>query len=238
MILVPLSVLALSAWLLGGDQVAKLFTLFPILLLALLFVKPLNKLSVLRFRGLANLLGGSMPLASLFLPYLFLSSYPWYPLDSGSIFRGVPQLIVTGSILTFFSKFGVLVTVAGLWDESSVPILCPAFGCPPLTLGPGYWLGWTGAIMSLLGRSWIALPKGVENRKLVGSIMFPVGLMVAISGVLLPYALYDNFGPSFILSPVFIVTGFLLGGAGLNMYFGSESTGLSRIRRVIEKRLW
>jgi len=51
---------------------AGLFVLFPLLLVSLLFIKPLNKPSVMRFRGLANLLGGILPLASLFLPYLFL----------------------------------------------------------------------------------------------------------------------------------------------------------------------
>ena len=58
---------------------AGLFVFFPLLLISLLFVKPLNKPSVMRFRGLANLLGGILPLASLFLPYLFLGDYPWYP---------------------------------------------------------------------------------------------------------------------------------------------------------------
>ena len=105
---------------------AGLFVFFPLLLVSLLFVKPLNKPSVMRFRGLANLLGGILPLASLFLPYLFLGDYPWYPLNSYAVSQGVPQLIVVGSILTLFSRFGVLVTVAGLWDGSSVviPLSC------------------------------------------------------------------------------------------------------------------
>ena len=237
MILIPLSVLALSAWLIGGDPVAKLFTLFPLLLVSLIFVKPLNTPSVLRFRGLANLLGGSLPLASLFLPYLFLGSYPWYPLGSDAVSQGVPQLIVVGSILTFFSRFGVLVTIVGLWDGSSVVIPCPIFGCS-LTLGPGYWLGLTGAAMSLLGHSWIAVPKSVEGRKLLGSIMLPVGLIVAILGVLLPYDWFNEFGPTSIRSLAFVFTGFLLSGAGLNLFFRLESTSISRIRRVLQKPVW
>ena len=237
-ILIPLSVLALSAWLIGGDPIAKLFTLFPLLLVSVLFIEPLNKQSVLRFRGVANLLGGALPLASLFLPYLFVGSSPWFPLESGAVSFGVPQLIVVGSILTFFSRFGVLVTVAGLWDGSSIPIFCSAFGCPPITTGSGYWLAWAGAVVSLLGRSWVmALPRSVEGRKLLGSIMFPVGLVVAILGGLLPFASYDSFGPYFVLTPVFIVSGFSLAGAGLNLYFGLESTTINRIRRALQKPL-
>ncbi len=217
---------------------AGLFVLFPLLLVSLLFVKPLNKLSVMRFRGLANLLGGVLPLASLFLPYLFLGDYPWYPLNSYAVSREVPQLIIVGSILTLFSRFGVLVTVGGLWDGSSVVIPCPAFGCH-FTLGPGYWLGLTGAAVSLVGRSWIVLPKSVEGRKLLGSIMFPAGAIVAVLGVLLPYDLFNEFGPSAVRGPVLVFTGFLFSGAGSNMWLRLESTTtMGRICRALQKPLW
>jgi len=237
-ILIPLSVLALSAWLAGGDPIAKLFTLFPLLLISLLFVKPLNKPSVLRFRGLANLLGGSLPLGSLFLPYSFLGGYPWYPLGPGPVSWGVPQLILLGCLLTFFSRFGVIVTIAGLAAWSSTPIFCGANGCPPYVFGPGYWLALAGAVVSLLGRSWIALPKSFESKKLLGSITFPVALILAILGVLLLYAGFDNFGLALVLSSVLIVAGFLLSGAGLSLFFRLESTTISRIRKALQKPLW
>ena len=238
MILIPLSVLALSAWLIGGDPIAKLFTLFPLLLVSVLFIEPLNKQSVLRFRGVANLLGGALPLASLFLPYLFVGSSPWFPLESSEVSFGVPQLIVVGSILTFFSRFGVLVTVAGLWDGSSIPIFCPAFGCPPLTFGPGYWLGWAGASVSLLGRSWMLLPKSAENQKLVGATLFSAGVIVAILAGLSTSTWLYSFGRSFLLGTVFIASGFLLSGAGLILFLGLQSTTLARIRRALQKPLW
>ena len=130
---IPLSVLAASIFLAGGDPSAQLFFLFVILLVSFVFVEPLNRPNVLRFRGLANLLGGSLPLASLFLPFLFLGNYPWYPLGSGPVSQGVPQLIVVGSILTFFSRLGVLVTVVGLWDGSFFRI-CPNTKSPIISL--------------------------------------------------------------------------------------------------------
>jgi len=234
----PFFVFAFPAWLIGRDPIAKLFTLFPLLLVSLLFVKPLNKPSVVRFRGLANLSGGSLPLGSLFLPYSFLGGYPWFPLGPGPVSWGVPQLILLGCVLTFFSRFGAIVTVAGLADWSSTPIFCGANGCPPYVFGPGYWLAWAGAIVSLLGRSWIALPKSVEGRKFLGSITFPVGLILAIMGVLFLYAGFDQFGPALVISSVLVVAGLILVGAGLNLYFRLESTTLSRIRRALQKPVW
>ena len=237
-VLIPLSVLALSAWLIGSDPIAKLFTLFPLLLVSLLFVGPLNRPHVLRLRSIANVLGGSLPLASLFLPYSFLGGYPWYPLGPGPISWGVPQLILFGCLLTFFSRFGAVVTVGGLSAWSSTPIFCGLGGCPPYILGPGYWLAWAGVIVSLLGRSWIPLSKSVEGRKLLGSIMFPVGLVIAIFGVLLPYAEFNNPSSALILFPIFVISGFLLSGAGLNLFFRLESTSMSRIRRMLQKPVW
>jgi hypothetical protein len=92
--------------------------------------------------------------------------------------------------------------------------------------------------LSLLGRSWIVLPKSVEGRKVLGSIMFPAGVILAILGVLLPYDLFNEFGPTVVRSPVFIFTGFLLSGVGLSLLFRLESTTIGRIRRALQKPLW
>ena len=238
-ILVPLFVLALPIWLTGGDPAAKLFTLFPVLVVSLLFVSPLNRPRVLRFRGLANLLGAGLPIASLFLPYSFRGSYPQYPLGPWAVSQGVPHLILVGSLLTLFFRFGSTVTFAGLLDASSTPTyFCAANGCPPFAFGPGYWVAWAGAIVSLLGRSWILIPKGVEGRTFLGAILFPLGPIVAILGGVFTSAWFNNSGRSFLLFPIFIVTGFFLSGAGLNLFFRSESTTMSRISRALQKPLW
>ncbi len=137
-----------------------------------------------------------------------------------------------------FSRFGAIVTIAGLADWSSTPIFCGANGCPPYVFGPGYWLAWAGTIVSLLGRSWIALPKSVERRKFLGSIMFSMGLILAIMGVLFLYAGFDQFGAALVIRSVLVVAGLLMVGAGLNLFFQLESTIITRIRRALQKPLW
>jgi hypothetical protein len=237
-ITISFSVLDAPLWLAGGDLRGRLFFIFFILLVSFLFIEPLNQPSVLRFRSLANLLGGVLPLASLFLPYAYSGSEPWYLLGPSAVSQGAPQVIIVGSILTLFSSFGMLVTIAGVWNGTYIRTFCPAFGCPPLTLGPGYWLGWAGATLSLLGRSWIPLPKSVEGRKIAGSILFPVGLVVAILGGLFTSASYNDFGQIPLLVLVFAIMGFLLSGVGLGLFFRLESTTISRIRRALQKPLW
>jgi len=237
-IAISFSILGAPLWLASGDFRGQLFLLYFLLLVSFVFVGPLNKPSVLRFRSLANLLGGILPLASLFLPYAYSGSEPWYLLGPSAVSQGAPQVIIVGSILTLFSSFGMLVTIAGVWNGTYIPTFCPAFGCPPLTLGPGYWLGWAGATLSLLGRSWIPLPKSVEGRKIAGSILFPVGLVVAILGGLFTSASNNDFGQIPLLDLVFAIMGFLLSAVGLGLFFRLESTTISRIRRALQKPLW
>jgi hypothetical protein len=225
--------------------------ILPLLLVLVVFVKPSNEPSILRFRGIANLVGGGLPLLSLFFPYRFYGGYwPWYPLDPGPVSEGIPQLILLGCLMTFFSRFGVIVTVAGLDIWSSTPILCPLPGCPPIVVGPGFWLAWAGVIVSLIGRSWIVFPRNLLRQKFLGLIMLPAGLIVAVlGGVLLPYSWStDKFGmvldlgpffiPRYILSPTFEAIGLLFSGAGLILFLGLGSTTASQIQRALQKPIW
>jgi len=219
-----------------SDFLGRLLLLFLLLLVSLLFVERFNKPPVLRVRSLANVLGSCLPIASLFLPYSFLGSVPWYALGPWASSLWVPQLIVLGCLLTLFSRFGAVVTIAGLSVWHTPMFFCPASGCPPYAVGPGYWLAWAGAIVSLFGRSWIALPKSVEGRKLLGSILFPVGLVLTILGAILPYLQYDDYGPVF-LFPLFMATGFSVSGVALKLLFRPESTIMDRISKALQKPL-
>ncbi len=236
-IAVSFSVLDAPLWTSGGDFRGQLFLVYFLTLVSFPFVGPLNSPRVLRFRTIANLLGGVMPLASLFLPYAYFGNDPWYLLGSGVISPGT-QAIIIGSILTFFSGFGMLVTITGVWTGIYIQFFCSALGCPPLTFGLGYWLGWAGATVSLLGLSWMPLPKSAENKKLVGATLFSAGVIGAIFAGLFTSSWFYYFGESFLLGTIFIASGFLLSGVGLIMFLGLQSTTIARIRRALQKPLW
>jgi hypothetical protein len=238
-ILIPLYVSSSPILLVYGDPEAKLSVLFPVLLVSLLFVNQLSKPSVFRFGWLANLFGGFLPIVSLFLPYSFSGSLPQYATGPGAVSQGLPHLILIGSLLTLFSKFGSIVTFGGLLDSyANRPMyFCSAFGCPPYVFGPGFWVAWAGLFVSLLGRSLIAFPKSVEGRKFLGSILFPFGLIEGVVGGLFASVWFNNSGPTIILVLIFTCTAFLLSGTGLNLYFELKSTTLTRIRRLLQKPL-
>ena len=237
MVAVSFSFLDALFWTSSGDFRGQFFLVCFLLLVLFPFVGPLNSRRVLRFRGIANVLGGVVPLASVLLPYAYRGNGPWYLFGSGVISPGT-QAIIIGSIVTLFSGFGMLVTIPGVWTATFTQFFCTASGCPPITFGPGYWLGWAGATVSLVGRSWMPLPNSAENRKLVGATVFSGGVIVAILAVLFTSSWFNYLGESFLLGTVFIASGFLIGGVGLIMFLGLQSTTLGRIRRALQKPLW
>ena len=234
---VSFSVLDAPLWTSSVDFRGQLFLAYFLILILFPFVGPLNSLRVLRFRSIANLLGGVLPLASLFLPYAYFGNDPWYLLGSGAISPGT-QAIIIGSILTLFSGFGMLVTIPGVWTAAFIQFFCTFSGCPPISFGPGYWLGWAGATVSLVGRSWMPLPKSAENKKRVGATAFSAGVIITISAGLFTSSWFSYLGESFLLGTVFIASGFLLSGIGLILFLGLKSTTLGRIRRALQKPLW
>ena len=82
------------------------------------------------------------------------------------------------------------------------------------------------------------LPKSVEGRKLVGSILFPAGIILAILAGLFTSSSFYNFGQVFLLTTIFILPGFLISGVGLILFFRLESPTMNRIRRALQKPLW
>jgi hypothetical protein len=238
-ILIPLYVFSLPDLLWPGDIEAKLFELFPVLLVSLVFVDQLRK-PIAGFRVLGNFLGGCLPMVSLFLPYSFSGGYPQSPFDSWAVSQGIPHLIVVGSLLTFFTRFRSVLTFAGLLEAySNHPrYFCSALGCPLYVTGPGFWVAWAGVFVSLLGYSLIVYPKNAEGRKLLGSILLPVGLIVAISGGVFTSVWFNSSGPAIILTLILIVSGLLISGAGLTLFLGFKSTIMTKIRRVLQKPLW
>ena len=97
-----------------------------------------------------------MMIASIFLPWTgFALDLQFSLLDPGAASWFVPQLIAIGGILSMASRFGGLVTMAGIWRFMSIPspeVLCAANSCPIAPLGSGYWVALAAIAMTLLAK--------------------------------------------------------------------------------------
>ena len=100
-------------------------------------------------RSLLNVVGGILTFSSIALPWLLVNGNPLYAVQLGMF----PFLLIGGTI-SLFSRYGGLLTLAGnlVFSIGGVTFNCPAGGCY-IVSGPGGWLAWAGAAVSLAGRS-------------------------------------------------------------------------------------
>ena len=149
----PVAGFVLWLWVQGLDIGARITFLYTLLLLAVSLFDWKGQIRAPFNRAAIGWAGGVMMIASIFLPWRGVSlDLESSLLDPGSISWFVPQLIAIGGILSIASRFGGLVTMAGVWDFLSIPIFCPANGCPTVLLGPGFGLALAGIGVSLLGK--------------------------------------------------------------------------------------
>lgn len=163
--LTPLSPFIPFLWIDFGSPAIKLTIIYGVGLLAVSFCATrLSKqhrgkdLSIVS--NMSNLMGGGFTLVSLALPYsIIYGAFPQliaWQLANAEIGVTV-QLIIAGGVITLFSRYGTILTVAGLFRFTFTPFLYDRtliLGSPYFALGGGFWLAWAGTVISLAGRSW------------------------------------------------------------------------------------
>lgn len=104
----------------------------------------------------SNRVGGVLTLASVLFSWLIVSqdqgvSVFCCPFDVVAV---VPWFVIAGGALSFASRYGGVVTTVGIATYGTFPP-APHFlhSLIPYNFGPGFWLAWAGAMISLLGSS-------------------------------------------------------------------------------------
>jgi hypothetical protein len=187
----------------------------------------------MRARALVNIASSALVMGSIFLPWIrFNTGETWSAVRAADPSLWVNaslavSLVVAGGIISLMSRYGGLLTMAGVWLFVASPPGLVFPGAPDnfvitSSFDTGLWLAWAGATASLLGRSW-TLPLSLRNesdRRILATGMFPAGVIVLVFGLLF----------SLILS----IFGLILAGTGLTILLSQgESEGFDRIRKVI-----
>ncbi len=152
-VLAPLIAFVVFLSVIGAELGAKV-TFTYVLFLSAMTVFEWNRPLGPRLASVLGLAGGTMTIVSIVLPWRILGgTYVSSLIDPGFESWFVPQMIVIGGLASILSRFGGLVTAAGIWDFMSVPIFCNTLnGCPPISMGIGFWLGLAGLGLSIAGR--------------------------------------------------------------------------------------
>jgi hypothetical protein len=139
---------------------------------------------------LSNLVGGSLVLLSTLLPwiivgpnlqFLFLSSGPaWVAL----------VLVLVGGVVSLRSRYGGLVTTLGLVTYLLFGGTVPRSSFYPVeySFGPGLWLAWLGAPITLLGLSSNSSTLSLELPNPIRWLIPPLGTLLAVLGGVLLYS--------------------------------------------------
>src|SRR4029077_2611033 len=186
----------------------------------------------MRAKILVNLASSALIMVSIFLPWIrFNTGETWSAVRAADPSLWVNasvavSMVVAGGVISLMSRYGGLLTMAGVWSFVASPpgrFLFVAEGVViTSSFETGVWLAWAGATVSLLGSSW-TLPftfRSSSDRRILATGMFPVGVIVLVFG--LPFSL--------ILS----LLGLILAGTGLTILLSQgESEGFGRIRKVI-----
>ena len=196
-------------------------------------------LGALRVQGLFNLAGGVLIEVSLAFPWLLVGSILHSPfdLDMGKWF--VPWLISLGGLLAVISRYGGILTLAGVfvYANSHYITFCGAFECQVnSTWGPGFYLALAGATVSLAGRSWNFPVQWMDQRKGIGATLFSTGITALGPGALLTM---QGFSGSLAVEETIpaitlLTSGLLMTAIGLGLFLSWRTPfNIRKIRRLL-----
>jgi hypothetical protein len=169
-----------------------------------------------------NIVGGSLTLLSLQLPWIILNGRIPISLGPDALYQVAFYWILAGAVLSFLSWFGGILTFVGLLAFAGEPYLSFGFS----TLGQGILLGIAGGILSFAGARWAIPGTMIKGREMIGGLVYSVGFLIILTLVISSY-LYSGFsgvpreGQLIVEAPLFLV-GLFMTGLGLRMFLSRE----------------
>ncbi len=186
----------------------------------------------MRAKRSTNIVSWALIMASTFMPWIRYNTGPTLSAIQATDASFAPNaslavsLVVTGGIISLLSRYGGLLTMAGVWLFVASPPERFLFVASNVVITSsfeiGVWLAWAGATLSLLGSSW-TLPFGLltteVNRKKIGMILFPLGVVAAVFGTLIPLP----------VSIILILSGLIILGVSLVLLLPRQCRTLAQI---------
>jgi hypothetical protein len=170
-----------------------------------------------------NILGGSLTLLSVQLPWIFYGTIPVLVRSDG-FFSVVFYWLLAGAVLSYLSRFGGAMTLVGMLGFVGEPY--SSFGPVRPDLGLLFALG--GAFFTFLGVRWAVPPWLMRRRELIGGVLYSVGFLITLTLVLgaVPYGGLFYAGSSRLLvSAPLLIVGVLMTGLGLKLFLSRVDRG-------------
>lgn len=169
-----------------------------------------------------NILGGSLTLLSVQLPWMTINGIYPVSVESGGIFAVMFYWALAGAILSFLSRFGGAMTFVGLIGFMGEPYISYRLASP----GLGVLLAVAGAILTFAGLRW-SIPSGmIRGREIVGGVLYSVGFLIILTLIVssIVYGGLFSIGSNLIVAAPLLVIGIFITGLGLKLFLSSEKT--------------
>jgi len=166
-----------------------------------------------------NIIGGSLVILSIELPWASVAGSPLSIMDSGGSYPWAVPWLIAGGAISLICSLGGFISLFGTLTFLSQPY---GFVGIRWTPGIGLWLSIVGSLISLGGSTWTISQLNGKIREVVGGVLWSAGFVI-IATILIS-ATSSNNAPQ--PSPVGIIASFPLVGvasllaiAGLRMIF-------------------
>ena len=168
-----------------------------------------------------NILGGSLTLLSVQLPWMTINgTYP-ISVESGGIFAVMFYWALAGAILSFLSRFGGAMTLVGLIGFMGEPYISYRLASP----GLGVLLAFAGAILTFAGVRWSIPSEIVRGHEIVGGVLYSVGFLIILTLVISSFisgGLSATGSSQLIVGAPLLLVGILMTGLGLKLFLAPE----------------
>lgn len=162
-----------------------------------------------------NILGGSLSLLSVQLPWIVYGTVPLNVASTG-FYALVFYWLLAGAIVSYLSRFGGAMTLVGIIAFFGQPYDAYAATRP----GLGVLLALGGALFTFMGVRWAVPSWLMRRREVIGGILYSVGFLISLT-LVLGAVVYGNLlyaGSSLILSAPLLIVGVLLTLLGLKLF--------------------
>ncbi len=183
-------------------------------------------------RPFLNLVGGTLTLISLTLPWGEVNGMPLPLQYSGGYYAWSIPWIFAGGALSLLTSYGSILSILGMLIFASSPYNYYGQAWTP---NLGFYFALTGLLMSMIGSTWTIPSLTGKIREIAGGLLWSTGF-VLIATLVLTSMSPNGFIPpvangGLIISFPLICVGTLLAVLGMRMIFYPTKNNLSQLRK-------
>ena len=168
-----------------------------------------------------NILGGSLTLLSVQIPWMTIyGAYP-IPVQSYGVYSGVLFWALAGAILSFLSRYGGAMTLVGIIAFLGEPYATFSSATP----GFGVLFALFGAVFTFAGVRWAIPPSFMRRQEIVGGVLYSIGFLIILT-LILSSSFYGSLlsagASQLVASAPLLLVGIFMTGLGLKLFLSPQ----------------